>query len=110
MEFEIDEQGRIRIPSMTLTAEQLDECIRDLAQARSYMAPEVPHDLIAGAPTLAQPAPVMRAGTHESNVVLNLRHAGLGWCTFVLPISKARSLVTLVTRGLNVIEPPGYKH
>lgn len=86
-----DEAGR---GIVKLEAADIDALIAELSQYRSTMAPEVPRQLakstnVAG---IRDPMWILRAPPGSTDRVLLVRHPGLGWLMFQLPVAEATRL------------------
>lgn len=92
----LNTDGTLSLPAMTLSAHQLDELLKELAKARAQMQPPVAESFDKPSPddraiTTASPAMRMfRTGGGE--VTLCMRHRGFGWLVFMFEQPEAREL------------------
>ncbi|MGV8823985.1 hypothetical protein [Methylibium petroleiphilum] len=101
MDLEVKADGRLHVPELTLTTDQVDELINHLATARNLMRPEVPAELYCNDELLAgvvyQDEPSVECWlTKDDSVALALRHQGVGWCVFRMPPRHASSIAALL--------------
>jgi len=93
MDFNSD--GTVSIPALRLTANQLDELLRDLALYRSQMIPHVPLELPSGEQSLNF-AEVTAMGLSTRAPIgvatVMLRHPGFGWLSFAMHAVHAENL------------------
>ena len=79
-----------------LSANDIDHLIATLADLRRKLLPEIPKELEPGTKLMAQGDPIWRTqGVFHSLVggaLLSLRHSGLGWTTFILPMQEVETL------------------
>lgn len=82
-----------KLVGFALEAPEVDRLISLLAAARAEMAEKVPARLDPGSRVPATVGPAWQASstTADTRGVM-LRHPGLGWLGFVLPLDEARAL------------------
>lgn len=92
----------------SITAQQVDQLIRHLAQLRGQMKDKVSSDPEGGVyPVSLNPTWRTFANVHPAfpGTCLSLRHEGLGWLMYWLPQHEAKALGEwIVTHGSNVSE------
>lgn len=94
--MKLNSDGTLSLPAMTLTAQQLDELLQELAKARARMQPPVAESFDKPSPddratTMASPAMRMFR-TAGGEISLCVRHRGFGWLVFMFEQSEAREL------------------
>lgn len=106
--MELNADGTLSLPAMTLTAQQLDELLPELAKARSKMEPEVSKAFTVDsqARVLHQPAPdAFVKRTAGGEVSLILRHRGYGWLIYTFEPDIAAQLQQAIAAA--VVHRPG---
>lgn len=84
----------------TLSAEDLDELIIAAARKRAMMAPAHPMKVPAG-PIEALVNPVCKLSLNQDGSLLQIRHVGYGWLSFMIPPSeRAQMLAQLLQHAL----------
>jgi hypothetical protein len=94
---------------ITLDAAQLERLIHRLAECRANLADEVPREYVRleqSAGIVIDPTWSVLAEADESNKVLALRHPGLGWLPFILPVHQQ----TTIAKVLSALPPSGTAH
>jgi hypothetical protein len=108
--LKINEDGTLSIPSGTFSANEVDELLRQLAQARHEMNPPIP----ATCPEVPWTAAGgVRIGlgeqlTPDGFVTLALRHPGFGWLAYEIAPRDARTIATEITsliRNVSFLDP-----
>jgi len=86
--------------AVMLEAENLEGIISALVRARADMHPEVRRS--ADGPMLVIPDPIYRTqvDTRSENMSLALRHPGLGWIDYQLPLEEVANLVRIWSTAL----------
>lgn len=92
--------GTLSLDAATLTTQEVDKLITELAKLRAKMTPPVPQQFDTSHGTiLAQPDPTFLVSKDwAGNVSLGLRHPGLGWLAFQFPVEKAAALGGYITK------------
>lgn len=91
--MEINSDGTLTLQAAVLTAEQVDELLMELEQARRDMSPEVPLDPVVGMEmSLVEDAECMVPGRTEDGIEMVFRHPGFGWLIFTLSDANASTL------------------
>lgn len=108
----LQEDGRVQLnldeQTVTLTADQLDQAMQELAELRSRMAELVPQEQPPIATVYFNPVYKVRLDKETKACLLSLRHAGFGWLNFELPtpeVLNMRSLWNHVVDRMD-LEPP----
>ena len=91
---------------MILEGAELEGLIHDLGKARSEMADPVTPELDPGMRLEVLVDPVWRTmpEAEHNGSVLALRHPGLGWTSYFLPVKEARALAASLTAQSEALE------
>jgi hypothetical protein len=106
MKPKLEADGKLNLFGQRLTAQELDELLKDLAEQRQFMRPEVPTEITEAMnddriSTQADPYGFV---ARDAGGLINIafRHAGFGWMAFVLPEEAAdqirHNLANLIAR------------
>ena|SRR5258706_15727100 len=91
--MKLNADGTLSLPAATLTTQQVDQLIEQLAETRNRMSPPVPLDADMERAGLIQIDPSLLMGqVTDGTIRLGLRHGGLGWCVFDLSRANAATL------------------
>ena len=79
---------------VTATAAEVEQLIRQLAERRREMNPEVPKTLPEGQQITGEIDPIWALPSHPKapDKVLMIRHFGMGWLSFLFPAASALKL------------------
>jgi|KBSMisStaDraftv2_1062788.scaffolds.fasta_scaffold819382_1 hypothetical protein len=80
---------------ISLNVAEIDELIARLSQYRAAMAPEVPREVperVAAGKTVQDPMWIVHKPAGGTHRLLIVRHPGLGWMLFQLPLTEADKL------------------
>jgi hypothetical protein len=94
---------------ITLDAAQTERLIHRLAECRANLAEEVPREYEHGesaAGIVIDPTWSVLAQPDDTHKILALRHAGLGWLPFVLPVHQQAA----IAKVLSALPPSGTAH
>jgi len=85
-DIKLNEDGTLSISSCTLSTQELDETLLQLAQIRLKMNPQIPLDCPDAPLTVPGGARIGIGSllTDEGFVMLALRHPGFGWLAYEL--------------------------
>lgn len=95
-------------PQATLSATEIDALISALALYRAHLQPEVaPRLASTTGPFHPVPDPAYFIGPEAltGDVLMHLRHPGLGWLSFLLPRHEASRMAELLTRAATAPDP-----
>jgi hypothetical protein len=96
--MKINGDGTLSLPAQTLTTDQVDQLINELAKVRQRMTPSVA-DFTPSMNVLVQTDPSLFVGKGaDGSISLALRHEGLGWCAFSLQATKAAQLQAFIAK------------
>lgn len=97
--MKLNDDGTLSILGAALTTAEVDRLLHEAAKLRSQMQPEVPKKAQPDTILLPQEAPTFFVGkASDGGVSVSFRHAGFGWCTFVLPPGHAAQLAAFIRK------------
>lgn len=103
----LNADGTISLPAMTLTTPQVDQLLHELALMRNQMSPEVAQEM-KDLPFMEMhhnPHISFRRGTQD-NIALGIRHRCLGWSIFSMDQAYAASVRKILDDLIHVVNQP----
>jgi len=120
MEVKLIDSSSIDVGGVRLDTSQVDQLLHDLALVRNELTPEIPLDVrqVEGNVVQQHDPDFQIALNEERNILMAIRHRGMGWCVFTLSPARAASLRDFLakrTKGVGSIDlidaepPPGHR-